>query len=181
MVASSASVQFGWLNHMWLICSTKALYSFGVAESFSYSFPARSMKAAKVGFFFYVVLHSGRDGIGRECKDFTDPVGMAHRHVERDDAAVTPSHDVGARNFQDVEKADDIIGHQVIPIGLSIARAAPMPPAVHQNDPMRRRQSSHLVAPIIGIGQTSVKQHDRRAIADRGVKELDAVEPPPCR
>ncbi|AIB37043.1 hypothetical protein PS417_15915 [Pseudomonas simiae] len=47
MLCNCASVQFGWLAHIWLICSTHASYSLGAGELLAYSLPARSIKAAK--------------------------------------------------------------------------------------------------------------------------------------
>ena len=48
--ASSAAVQLGCVAHIWPIWARNASYWSGVGEFFLYSSPARSMKAAKVGF-----------------------------------------------------------------------------------------------------------------------------------
>ena len=41
---------------------------------------------------------------------------------------------------------------------------------------MVRRQRRDLVAPIVGVGEAAVQQHDRRAVADRRVVQADAVD-----
>ena len=101
---------------------------------------------------------------------------MPHRHVQSDDRTVAPAHNIGFLDIEPVEQRHDVVGHQVIPERLVVARAAPMSAAVHHDNAMMSGERQHLVAEIVGIGQAAVEHHDRRASTDLRVEQPDSIE-----
>jgi hypothetical protein len=90
---------------------------------------------------------------------------VAYGEVDAENAAIAPAHDVGPGDFQTVHQRDDVVGHQIVAVGLRIAGATAMAAAVHQNDGMMRRYGRNLAAPIVGIRQAAVQEDHWRGLA----------------
>ena len=102
---------------------------------------------------------------------------MMHGDVEPDNGAVAPADQRGLVDLEKIHERERVGGHQIVTVRPRVARAAAVAPAVHDHDPvMRGHQIRHQLAPIIGIGEPAVEQDDRRAMAERGVPDLDAVD-----
>ena len=99
-----------------LIWSTKASYSSGVAEWLGV-FVAGAIDIGGEGrVLFDAVDDARRHGVGREGKHLADPVLVAHREVDAENAAVAPADDVGLGDFQQIHQRHDIVGHQIVAI-----------------------------------------------------------------
>ena len=114
--------------------------------------------------------------IRREGEQPADPLRVLHRDVEADDRAVAPADDRRLFDLEMVEQGDHVRGHQIVAIRLLIAAAAAVAAAVHDDDLIMPLQRADLVAPVIGIGEAAMQQHDRLAAAERCVPDLDAVD-----
>src|ERR1700694_180762 len=133
-------------------------------------------KGGEGGVLLHIVLEPGGRSIGAECEYTSHPLGMTHRQVEADDSSVAPTDNGRFVDFQRVEQRDDIVCHQIVGKRSLITRAAPVTTAVHQDHTVRLREGASLVAEIVGIGKSSVQQHDGRASADLSMKDSNSVD-----
>jgi len=59
---------------------------------------------------------------------------MANGEVEAEHGAVAPAHDVGPSDVQYVEQGDNVVSHKVVAVRASVACAAAVAAAVHDDD-----------------------------------------------
>src|ERR1700736_377141 len=121
------------------------------------------------------VLYTRRHRICCEGEDLAHSLLMTHGEIDAENGAIAPPHDVGLGNFQAVHQSRHVVGHQIIAVRPCIAGTAAMAAAVHENDRMMCRHGRDLIAPIVGIRQSTVQENDRRALAVHGIVDCDAV------
>ena len=172
----SASIQFGSLAHMWVICATNAPYSFGVADRRAYSSPARADEGSEGRVLIGIRLNAVRARVRGEGEHPPHPLGMADRQIEPENGTVAPADDVGALDLQHVEQGNDVVSHKIVAEGPVVASASPMAAALDKNHAVIRGERRDLIAPVIRVGEAAVQEHHRCAFADARVVQADPVD-----
>ncbi|MEJ0047157.1 MAG: hypothetical protein WDN04_14345 [Rhodospirillales bacterium] len=76
------------------------------------------------------------------------------------DGAVAPTDDGGLSHVQKIEQGQHVAGHQFVADLRRVAAGAAVPPAIQQDHFPVAPQFGHQVAPVVGIRQPAVQQHD---------------------
>src|SRR5438034_11725747 len=101
---------------------------------------------------------------------------MMYRDVEAQYGAIAPAHNGRSLDLQIIHDGDHVRSHQVIPIGLLVAWAAAMSPAIHDDDPIALVEDRHLEPPIVRIGEAAVKKDHGFALAELRVPDSHPID-----
>src|SRR5258708_25361838 len=96
---------------------------------------------------------------------------MANGEIKTKDGAVTPANNVRLADVQCVKQRYDVIGHEIVAVGTSVARAAAMATAIYNDHGVAAGENPDLIFPPITLRSAPALQEHRRTPADRNVIE----------